>query len=68
MTPEQSRKLWGRSARGPERGCWIDTGNGNLAWANHQRPTRTAVATVAVVPVAAPVSGKCSRKRETADA
>lgn len=67
MTPEQSRKLWGRSARGPERGRWIDTGNGNLAWANHPRPARTAVATVAVAPVAAPVSGKRSRKREMAN-
>lgn len=42
MTPEQSKKLWGRSARGPEHGRWIDTGNGNLAWVNHPRPARAS--------------------------
>lgn len=42
MTPEQSKRLWGRSAKGPEHGQWVDAGGGSLVWRCHPRPARTA--------------------------
>ncbi len=37
MTPEQSKKLWGRSAKGPQHGQWVDQGRGNLVWRKHAK-------------------------------